>query len=390
MVDDATLLRRYVADRSEAAFRALVERHIDFVFSVARREVRGDFARAQDVTQEVFTALAQKATLLQHRASLAGWLHVSAHHAAAALKRSEQHRQRREQEAHAMHETSDPAAATRDWTQLEPLLNALVQDLGATDREAVLLRFYRRNTHREVAAALHLTEEAAQKRVERALEKMRRALVRRGLTSTPVALAALLEANAVTAAPAGLAGAIVSAGCVASGGAAAAGATILMSSKSTLAVSVVALTAIGSALFQWQHARRIEADLAALTLDRESLRSQDQQRTARYARDIAALQGEIEALKVTQVAQPTAPAPAADTRSPTASDQPQRASPLSPDEKRVLSLASAAKAATEAYHAAHHGQEPPNPEALIPYFATPQEGADWVELIDAPKGAEKI
>ncbi len=388
MVDDATLLRRYVADRSEAAFRALVERHIDFVFSVARREVRGDFARAQDITQEVFTALAQKAALLQHRASLAGWLHISAHHAAAALKRSEQHRQRREQEAHRMHETSDPAAAARDWTQLEPLLNALIQDLGATDREAVLLRFYRRNTHREVAAALHLTEEAAQKRVERALEKMRRALVRRGLTSTPVALAALLEANAVTAAPAGLAGAIVSAGCAASGGLAAAGATILMSSKTTLAVSVVALTAIGSALFQWQHARRIEADLAALTLDRESMRSQVQQRTARYARDAAALQGEIEALKATKVAQPTAPAPTA-IRSPMASDQQHRAPPLSPDETRVLSLASAAKAATEAYHAAHHGKEPPNPEALIPYFATPQEGADWVELIDAQKGAEK-
>jgi hypothetical protein len=288
-----------------------------------------------------------------------------------------------------MHETSDRAASARDWTQLEPLLNVLIQDLGATDREAVLLRFYRRNTHREVAAALHLTEEAAQKRVERALEKMRRALVRRGLTSTPVALAALLETNAVTAAPAGLTGAIVSAGCVASGGVAAAGATILMSSKTTLAVSVVALTAIGSALFQWQHARRIEADLAALTLEGESLHSQDQQRTARYARDVAALQGEIEALKATQVAQPSAPAPTADTRSPMAYDQPHRASPLSPDETRVLSLASAAKAATEAYHAAHHGQEPPNPEALIPYFATPQEGANWVELIDAHKGAEK-
>ena len=92
MTDDSTLLRRYAEERSEDAFTELVRRHLDFVFSVAMREVRGDFARAQDITQKVFTALARKASVLHQRTTLVGWLHISVHHAAANLMRSEQRR----------------------------------------------------------------------------------------------------------------------------------------------------------------------------------------------------------------------------------------------------------------------------------------------------------
>jgi RNA polymerase sigma factor (sigma-70 family) len=206
--DDSTLLRRYAEDRSNAAFTELVGRHLDFVFSAAMREVRGDFARAQDVTQNVFTALARKASFLHQRTTLVGWLHISVHHAAAELMRSEQRRQKREKEASAMLQQSSPSAPEADWERLKPVLNEVVQELGDVERDAVLLRFYQRRPLAEIGALLRLSEAATQKRVERALEKMRTSLVRRGITSTSAALAAMLQSNTVAAAPIGLLGTI--------------------------------------------------------------------------------------------------------------------------------------------------------------------------------------
>ncbi|MEO6569137.1 MAG: sigma-70 family RNA polymerase sigma factor, partial [Opitutaceae bacterium] len=208
MQDDSTLLRRYTEERSNEAFTELAQRHLDFVFSVALREVHGDFARAQDVTQEVFVALARKASLLHGRATLAGWLHISVRHAAAELMRGEQRRRTREQHAAAMLEQSRPLAADEDWERVKPVLNAVVNDLGHADRDAVLLRFYQQRSLREIGESLQLTEDAAQKRVERALQTMRAALAKRGITSTSAALAALLQHNAVIAAPGGLLGVI--------------------------------------------------------------------------------------------------------------------------------------------------------------------------------------
>jgi len=91
---------------------------------------------------------------------------------------------------------------------------------------------------------------------------------------------------------------------------------------------------------------------------------------------MTALRSEVDALKAK-------PLP---VDRPTTSDQrQQRASTLAPDEVRVLALTVAAKTATDAYRAAHNGQEPPNTQALIPYFATPQDGADYVEFLETLK-----
>jgi RNA polymerase sigma factor (sigma-70 family) len=202
--DDSILLRRFVSEHSEEAFSELVRRHLDFVFSVALRQTQGNHARAQDITQEVFTVLARKAPSLQHRPTLAGWLHIGVHHAAVQLMRSEQRRQQREQEAWAMQNQSQPSATEGDWERLKPELNDAVCALGPVDRDILLLRFYQQRSFPEIAATLRMSADAAQKRAERALEKLRVCLVRRGITSTAVALASLLEARAVEAAPAGL------------------------------------------------------------------------------------------------------------------------------------------------------------------------------------------
>jgi RNA polymerase sigma factor (sigma-70 family) len=173
VLDDATLIYRYTTERSENAFAALVRRHADFVFSVALRQVQGDFARAQDVSQEVFIALARKAPLLRGRSSIAGWLHLAVGHAAANLKRAEDRRQRREREAHAMNELSTPEVRPEDWKKIEPALNQLVNELRPMDREALLLRFYQQRSLQEIANLLRLTDNAVRLRIERALVRLR-------------------------------------------------------------------------------------------------------------------------------------------------------------------------------------------------------------------------
>src|SRR3954471_3896988 len=106
MDEDAELLRRYAAEKSEEAFAALVQRHLNLVYSVALRQVNGDAHLAEDVAQQVFTALARKAAALAERPALSGWLYRSTRFAASDIVRVERRRRGRESEAHTMHELS--------------------------------------------------------------------------------------------------------------------------------------------------------------------------------------------------------------------------------------------------------------------------------------------
>lgn len=104
-----------------------------------------------------------------------------------------------------MHElvsSSDPEA---DWERLRPVLDEVMDELGDRDREVVLLRFFEGRPFAEIGVALQVSEDAARMRVDRALAKLHELLARRGVTSTAVALGAVLSAQAVSAAPAGLA-----------------------------------------------------------------------------------------------------------------------------------------------------------------------------------------
>lgn len=211
MIDDAELLRRYAAERSEAAFRELVHRHLDLVYSAALRRLRGDAHGAADVVQHVFVALARQAAALSRHAVLPAWLYATTRNVAIDHARAERRRKAREQEAHAMHELTSNSAPPADWEQLRPLLDEAMDELGDREREAVLLRFFARQPFAEIGRTLHLSEDAARMRVERALDKLRGLLGRRGVTSTAVALGLALSNHAVAAAPAGLGAAVASA-----------------------------------------------------------------------------------------------------------------------------------------------------------------------------------
>ena len=199
------LLRRYVCDRSEAAFAELVRQHIDLVYSAALRQVGGDTAAAEDVTQLVFTDLARKAPGLTRHTSLTGWLYTSTRYRAAHARRAEQRRRNHEREAHEMNQLLQSTDPDPRWQELRPLLDDAMHDLSATDREAVLLRYFERLPLAEIGARLGLKENAARMKVDRAIDRLRAALAKRGVTSTITALAGLLNARAMGTAPAGLA-----------------------------------------------------------------------------------------------------------------------------------------------------------------------------------------
>ncbi len=389
MIEDTELLRCYAEEHSEAAFTELVERRLGLVYAVALRQTGGDAHRAQDIAQTVFTNLARKASSLARQPVLAGWLYRSAQFAASDAMRTEWRRQLREQEAHTMNEILSEDRSAGNWEKLRPDLDQVLSELDESDRDALVLRFLDDRPFADVGANLNLTENAARMRVQRALEKVRTLLARRGVTSTTAALAGVLTGQAGIAAPAAIVASVSSA---ALAGAASGGAIvtatglfkIMSTTKIITAAAVVAL--VGLAGYEFVIIQ--ETKESAASLDRERVQ---------MARDIAALKREVEAAKASRAALSTRSAvgvtsskssTAAPDTTPTNSADPQKpASRLEPDEVRALTVASAVKAAMDAYHAAHSGQEPPNLQALIPYFATPQEGADYVEYLEAQKEA---
>ena len=202
MSDDMTLVREFAANQSETAFAALTERHIALVHSAALRQV-GDPHLAEEITQAVFIILARKAASLRSKTILSAWLYRTTRYAAADALKAKRRRQAREQEAYMQSTLNHPDADA--WVQLAPLLDEAMAKLGETDRTALVLRFFENKTAREIAGALRMEEAAAQKRVARALEKLRALFLKRGVTLTATVIAGAVTANSVQATPAGLA-----------------------------------------------------------------------------------------------------------------------------------------------------------------------------------------
>mgnify|MGYP000855378963 CR=1 FL=1 len=204
---DAELLREYTDRRSEAAFGEIVRRYADMVYSVAVRQL-GNESEARDVAQTVFVDLARKAGGLPGGTVLIGWLHRASRLTALEQQRADQRRLQRERRAMELFEPSDKPVD--DWNAIGPKLDEAIASLGEDDRNALLMRFFGNRSLADVGAALGISEDAAQKRVSRALERLREWLSARGVHTATGTLSAVLMANAVQSAPAGWAGSLVS------------------------------------------------------------------------------------------------------------------------------------------------------------------------------------
>lgn len=240
MLTDQRLLRDYSEGRSEAAFAELVRRHVDMVYSAALRIVR-DAHLAEDVTQGVFVALACGAARLTDRPVLDGWLHRTTQNLAANAVRSEVRRRIHEQEVAAMNELLATEPDTT-WEHIAPHLDAALGELNDGERDALLLRYFQQKSAREIAQALGVSDEAAQKRVNRAVERLREFFAKRGVAVGASGLAAVLSANAVQAAPVALTATLAS-GALASA-AASSGTLNLLTVMATTKVKVGVISAV--------------------------------------------------------------------------------------------------------------------------------------------------
>ncbi|MEA2734263.1 MAG: hypothetical protein QOE14_714 [Humisphaera sp.] len=254
--EEAELLQQYVATRSEAAFRRLVERYLNLVYAAARRQVR-DADLARDVTQAVFLVLAEKAAELRADRPLSAWLLSVTRYASANAVRARARRTHHEQRAAGMAVTTMQNQSNAEWQELSPLLDEGMGRLRTKDRDVLLLRFFEQKSAREVAEAMGISEDAAEKRIARAVAKLRDFFQRRGVAVTLVALTTTLAANCAEAAPLGLtttiaasaASAATSSATTLSAASIAKGTVITMASvkaKTALLAAVAALLLVGS------------------------------------------------------------------------------------------------------------------------------------------------
>lgn len=206
-MEDEELLREYAAGHSEAAFRALVERYVPLVYGVALRQL-GNASLAEDVTQAVFIILARKAASLPRGIILSGWLYRAARFTADKARRAEYRREQREREAVHMQATvTDP-----DWSRLAPVLDDALAQLRENDRTIVLLRFFENKSLRDVGQAMGISEDTAQKRVSRAVDKLRGLLVKEGVAVSATAMTTAISTHATPVVPASLNAAAAAAG----------------------------------------------------------------------------------------------------------------------------------------------------------------------------------
>ncbi len=274
---DLDLLRRFVKDNSQDAFSSLVREHLDFVYSAALRQVRSPDLAAE-VCQSVFADLAREAARLRPDSVLGAWLYRVTRRTAIDLIRRESRRQARERLAAEMNAMN---ASPSDWSPIEPLLEEAMDSLDETDRTAVLLRFFQNKSLREVGAALGTSDDAAQKRVSRAVDKLREFFDRRGVSVGSGALGALIAANAVQAAPGGLAltvsasaGATVLAAAAHVSTVSALTTTITMTTLQKVAIGTAVGTSLGFGIFEAWRAASHRAAEGSLRQERDSLNAQ--------------------------------------------------------------------------------------------------------------------
>ena len=293
---DRDLLREYAQSASTPAFQSLVQRHIDLVFATALRGV-SDAATAQELTQNVFITLAQKATWLQGETSLAGWLHKTALLEVRHWWRGEFRRQRREQTAAELGTTMNTEDSLLKAMSGE--LDEALLSLNSADRQALMLRYFEDRTHREIAALLGAREDAVRMRINKALERLTGIFRKRGYAVPAVATTAAVLGASAKAAPAGLATLAANSALTAGNAAAATGFKLtlakLMGLTKTQTALVAAVIVAAPVAWEWNASRASSNEFTAVQSKLEAVRGEEEKSSA----DLAGLRSQSAQLDAT-------------------------------------------------------------------------------------------
>jgi RNA polymerase sigma factor (sigma-70 family) len=194
---DLELLRRYASSKSEDAFTELVRKYTGLVYAAALRQI-ADARDAEEITQAVFVILAQKAAAIPNATVLSAWLLRTTRYVAMNAWRKRARRPQAELIDPNAHVTETDAA----WKSIAPLLDEGLLGLSESNRNVISLRFFEGRSFREIAEVTGISEDAAQKRVSRALEELRRSFAKRGLALSATLVVGALGTHAIEAAPA--------------------------------------------------------------------------------------------------------------------------------------------------------------------------------------------
>jgi RNA polymerase sigma factor (sigma-70 family) len=292
MIDviDNDLLERFKQSGSDEVFARIVDRYVHLVHSVALRHTANPH-HAEEITQAVFIILARRARSLGPKTVLSGWLYHAARLTAANFLRSETRRSRREQEAF-MQSTLDDTQQGTLWLELSPLLDNAMANLKQSDRDALVLRYFENKSLPQVGRALGVGERAAQKRVGRALEKLRRLFAKRGVVATVSVIAAEISSHSIQAAPMGLATKITATAAI---GSTVVGSTLTLvkgtievmtwlKMKTAIVLSSVTLLAVGASLAV-THLHRSQAAQNEAQAQQSKLEAERAGLTANVAQD---------------------------------------------------------------------------------------------------------
>ncbi|MGO8700967.1 MAG: RNA polymerase sigma factor [Limisphaerales bacterium] len=259
--DDVALVREYSRHGSEEAFATLVSRNVNLVYSVAFRQL-GDADLAEEATQAAFIILARKAGSLGPKTIVSAWLCRTAQYVATRAIRTQHRRQSREQEVYVQSLLNQEDPDSSPWPDIAPLLDLAMAGLGEKDHSAIVLRYFQGKDLKQVGVALGVSENAAKTRVSRAVEKLRRFFVKRGIAVSAAVIAAAISANAVQAAPAALAKSATA--MAMAKGATASGSTLTLikgalkimawtKAKTAVVVGVLAVLTVGTTRFVYRH-----------------------------------------------------------------------------------------------------------------------------------------
>ncbi|HEX3358042.1 MAG TPA: sigma-70 family RNA polymerase sigma factor [Tepidisphaeraceae bacterium] len=206
-MSDQDILRQIAGEQAAAALGELVRRYGRLVYRFALRQVR-DPHLAEDITQAVFIVLVQKARSIRADVVLASWFFTVTRHAASNARRMEARRRHHETKKAAMMEETCASTEPAD-ERTQSLIFDAVSKLSSMDQSAVVLRYFQDQPVSEVAKSLAVSEDAARKRLSRALDKLHSFLENRGVTNAQDALALGLAHGISIAAPPALAKSIV-------------------------------------------------------------------------------------------------------------------------------------------------------------------------------------